>query len=222
MNKNIELFDIEMDRGQAESISNTRQENQHLVPVFLTPKKNMGISRRDFNDWWQGRRIPASRSGIKDALWKINFEQPNQIGLDELAEKALGLSLSDQFWIRPSEDVKWEDVNFFNNGFSNDIGTLLISGEWNGGNLSSPDNTSDGVVKKKWKIVDGTRCLLKGSYGAPWQAQPFREVFASQIAKLLLGSEMVVPYSIVVEEQKGAKVYLSSCPNFVTTDTEYV
>ena len=46
--------------------------------------------------------------------------------------------------------------------------------------------------------------------------------FCKSDSKLLLGSEMVVPYSIVVEEQKGAKVYLSSCPNFVTTDTEYV
>ena len=216
MNKNVELFDIEMDRGQVESIFNVRVENRHLLPVFLLPKKNMGISKRDFNDWWRGRRIPASRTGIKELLWKLDG-----LDLDELAEKSLGLSLSDQYWIRPEDDIKWKDVNFFENDFSEDIGKLLISGEWNNGDLKSPDNTSDGVVKKRWKIINGERCLVKGSFGPPWYTQPFREVFAAQIAELLLQpyeKGYVVPYTLIWEDD----IVYSVCPNFITTDTEYI
>ena len=227
MNKDTELFDIEMDKGQAESIFNFRKENIHLLPVAFLPKKNIGISRRDFNEWWSNRRIPASRVGIKELLWRFRDSgwcNEKISGLDELAEKCLGLSLSDQYWIRPSPDVAWNDVNYFTNDFSRDIGNLLISGEWRGGNLSSPDNTSDGVIPKKWEIVDNKRHLMKGSYssiGIP-QPQPFREVFASRIASLLIEpfdmQSFVTPYSL---HHIGDRVY-SLCPNFVITDTEYV
>jgi hypothetical protein len=215
MNKNSELMEIEMDRGSVEKIIHVNSENTHLLPVFLMPQRNMSIPRRDIDDWWSGRRIPASRGGINQLLWHL------KISLDELSEKSLGLSLSDQYWIRPDKRVKWCDVNFFDNDFSEDIGRLLITGDWNGGNLSSPDNTSDGVVKKRWKIINGERCLVKGSSGVPWQAQPFREVFASKMAKILMSAysdKFVVPYDLLREEEF---VY-SVCPNFITTDTEYV
>ena len=215
MNKNTELFDVVMDRGQAEDILNIREENKHLLPVFLSPKRNMKMSRRDFNDWWSARRIPASRTDIKELLWKLK-----DIGLNELAEKSLGLSLSDQYWIRPNKDITWKDVNFFSNEFSEDIGELLISGSWN-----SPDNTTDGVVKKKWKIIDGERYLIKGSFSTEgiYQPQPFREVFASKLAKLLLepfkdSENFVTPYHLI----KEGDIVFSACPNFITEGTEYV
>lgn len=219
MNKNVELFDLAMERGKIDRIMNFRVENKHLLPIFLLPKRNMGISKADFADWWSGRRIPASRDGIKELQFHLN------INLDELAEKCWGLSLSDQYWIRPSEDIKWEDVNFFDHDFSEDIGELLISGDWNDGSLMSPDNTSDGVVKKRWKIVNGQRFLMKGSFGPLIQTHPFREVFASKIAATLFkefSGRFVVPYHLVREDtRKGNRVF-SACPNFVTKDTEYV
>ena len=36
-------------------------------------------------------------------------------------------------------------------------------------NFSSPDSTSDGNLKKRWKILDGKRCLIKGG------SNPFRQ-----------------------------------------------
>lgn len=221
MNKNRELFDVEFDQGYLEKISGVREENRHLLPVFLTPrKKGMGLSKADFKDWWSGRRIPASRNGIKELQWKLD-----NIRLDELSEKSLGLSLSDHYWIRPSEGVRWEDVNFFDNEFSDDIGNLLITGDWNGGSFMSPDNTSDGVVKKRWKIINGERFLLKGSSSEFTQTEPFRELFASKIAKTLFGAkakDLVVPYHLIRDITDQGPVVYSACPNFVTKDTEYV
>ena len=50
--------------------------------------------------------------------------------------------------------------------------------------LMSPDNTSDGWLKKRWTILDGKRCLIKGGSGAT-QQEPYNEVIASAIMKRL-------------------------------------
>ena len=51
---------------------------------------------------------PASRSGLKEALSRMEISQPQL-----LLEKCLGLSLSDQYWICPEESkLRWEEVNF--------------------------------------------------------------------------------------------------------------
>ena len=219
MNKNAELFDIEITNGNIHEIENLCQENRNLLPVFLT-ELNDGETDKVIA-WWQSRRIPVSRDGIKELLFSLN-----NISLDALAEKSLGLSLSDQYWLRPSKDIRWQDVNFFHNDFSEDIGNLLVNGEWNGGSLISPDNASDGAVKKRWKIIDGERYLIKGSSEPFYQTEPFREVFASRVAKLLFQDyrdDFVTEYDLIWEEDNkaGKKVY-SSCKNFVTADTEYV
>ncbi len=233
MNKNTELFDIEMDKGECLSISNYREENLHLLPIGLPlsnslsnnlPKQKV-VNRRAFQSWWQGRRIPASRDGAKNIDYFLNQKEHMDISLDELSERAYGLSLSDQFWLRPTPSIKWDDVNFFTNPFSEDIGKLIVEGKWSGGSIISPDNTSDVMIKKKWKVIDGVRYLLKGSSGAPWHSEPFREVFSYKLAKIMMEQHydadlFVVPYELYVNTE-DRRVY-SKCPNFVTVDTEYV
>ena len=92
--------------------------------------------------------------------------------------------------------------------------------------LVSPDNSSDGAVKKRWKIICGERYLIKGSANQFYQPEPFREVFASKTAELLFKNDFndfAVKYDLIWEEDKktGKKVY-SSCKNFICADTEYV
>ncbi|MCL2159133.1 MAG: hypothetical protein FWH48_06985 [Oscillospiraceae bacterium] len=223
MNKNTELIDIEMTNGIIYKAKNFRTENKALLPVFLQGKNKDNIEIEKIAKWWQSRRIPANRDGIKELFFYLN-----DISLDALAEKSLGLSLSDQYWIRPprdmiSKDINWEDVNFFQNEFSEDIGELLIGGQWNGKSLVSPDNSSDGALKKRWKIIGGTRCLIKGSSDPFYQTEPFREVFASRVAGLLFDADFRVEYDFVWDhgDKTGKKVY-SLCENFITPDTEYV
>ena len=225
MNKHAELFDIEMNKGVVTKVSNIRDANIKLLPLMFHFQNRMDDLEGNFNKWWQGRRIPASRDGVKELLWNLRDSFNGQLieSLDHLAEKALGLSLSDQYWIRPSEDITWEKVNFFTNIFTDDIGKLLIEGDWSGGSLESPDNTSDGVIKKRWKIINNMRCLIKSGFSSVglYGAQPYREVFASRLAKLMLkpfNTKFVVPYNILKEKDE----IFSVCPNFVTVNTEYV
>jgi hypothetical protein len=81
--------------------------------------------------------------------------------------------------------------------------------------LVSPDNTSDGWLRKKWITADGKRILMKGA-GRPFQQEPFNEVIASAIMRRLGISH--IEYTLTYD---GGNPY-SLCENFITPDTDLV
>lgn len=177
----------------------------------------VGVSRSsllsDLNHWWQRRSIPASRSGLREAMGSLNISAPQT-----LLTKCLGLSLSDQYWVRPvQENVSWESVNFFQNPFSRDVGDILFGGKADSKdmNLMSPDNTSDGWLKKRWSILDGKRCLIKGGSGTTRQ-EPYNEVLASWIME-----QLQIPHVSYRMLNENGTPY-SVCEDFITPDTELV
>ena len=187
------------------------------IPLGITVKRGR-IERSELNDWWKGRAIPASRSGIKTVLEDLQIATTQR-----LLEKCLGLSLSDQYWICPqSRNLKWSEINFFENNFSDDMGNILFGKVSSGEmilndeiSLMSPDNTSDGWLKKKWKIIDDKRCLIKGGSGAT-QQEPYNEVLASRIMDRL--DIPHVKYSLLVEDDYPYSV----CEDFITPETELI
>lgn len=68
--------------------------------------------------------------------------------------------------MKPEEaDIAWEDINFFNNPFS-DMNLKPASEGWewlSEVGLNSPDNTSDGALSKRWVRQGNSTTLLKGS-----------------------------------------------------------
>ena len=187
------------------------------IPLGITVKRGR-IERSELNDWWKGRAIPASRSGIKTVLEDLQIATTQR-----LLEKCLGLSLSDQYWICPqSRNLKWSEINFFFNNFSDDMGNILFGKVSSGEmilndeiSLMSPDNTSDGWLKKKWKIINGKRCLIKGGSGAI-QQEPYNEVIASKIMERL--DIPHVKYSLIMEEEYPYSI----CEDFITPQTELI
>jgi hypothetical protein len=211
--KNIDVLEIELDGGLISSFGRTF--NAEHLPVG-TVQKN-GLDPMILRDWWKGRSIPASREGLQWTLQVLGMTTPQ-----ELLDKSFGLSLSDHYWISPQNaDLKWEGVNFFHNSFSDDIGDLLFGKmDWEGLDpkaisLISPDNTSDGVLKKKWKIIDGKRCLIKGGT-RPNNQEVANEVLASRICDRL--GIPYIDYGII--ELDGIKYCV--CEDFITGDTELV
>lgn len=184
---------------------------RHLPIATLSPD---GVpDRAALNAWWTDRSIPASRSGVPEALAALELASTKQ-----LLVRCYGLSLSDHYWVCPQgSSLTWDTVNFFDNPFSEDIGDVL----WGqpkrdaGFDFSSPDNTSDGFLKKRWKIIDGKRCLVKGGSN-PFQQQPFNEVVATRVMERLGISH--IPYSLLWSNGLPYSV----CADFVTPDTELV
>lgn len=212
MHKNIAVALLDLDEGTGfiKKI-NELYEEKHLP--YGVKVKNGIADRTALNDWWVDRSIPASRSGIVRALEVLNLPSTRMLLL-----RCFGLSLSDQYWIKPDgSDLEWSKLNFFENGFSEDVGDVLLGKVEKEGHFdfSSPDNTSDGYLKKRWKIVDGKRCLIKGGSGTERQ-QPFNEVIATEIMSRL--NIPHVPYALVWDNNEPYSV----CEDFVTADTELV
>lgn len=212
MHKDIPVVELNLDEATGNILKvNEVYHGEHL-PVGVPIRQNV-VDRTALNDWWIDRAIPASRSGVRQALETLNVSSTRL-----LLERCMGLGLSDQYWIKPQDaNVTWRDVNFFENPFSEDIGDALMgkSRKLDGFDFHSPDNTSDGCLKKRWKIIDGKRCLLK-SGSAPFMQQPFNEVIATKLAERL--GIPHVAYTLLWEDG----VPYSVCEDFITPDTELV
>ena len=203
----------------AEVVLNSSHAIDEVVEIYDEARLPVGTKAPDgklhkqmLNAWWYNRRIPLSRSGLKEHLEREPFLTP-----DVLQMKSWGLSLSDHYWMNPvTAPLSWDDINFFDNKFSEDVGDLLL-GKRHSGNLDlvSPDNTSDGWLKKKWKIVNGERCLVKAG-SAPAHQEPYNEAIASVIMQRLDINH--VPYYVIIEDELPYSV----CANFVTKETELV
>ena len=158
--------------------------------------------------WWSHRTIPKARHGIEAKLAELGIADTY-----DLPFKSMGLSLSDQYWIKPyGSKIRWSDINYFENDFAE-----APVEEWMADvGLDSPDNTSDGVLSKRWVCRNGERCLLKG--GTLLDQEPYNEVIATELFSRLLSEDDYVPYTLI--EWGGAPV--SACPNFVGPTEEFI
>lgn len=72
------------------------------------------MMQEHFQIWFKGRGIPRWRDDLDLLLHRLNVNAP-----DELLDKAFGLSLSDQYWLKPYDsNVKYSDINFFEHDFN--------------------------------------------------------------------------------------------------------
>ncbi len=84
--------------------------------------------------------------------------------------------------------------------------------------LSSPDNTSEGVLPKRWLCRGNERILLKGHI--PWtDQQVYNEAVATALHGRLLAPGDYVPYEVQRTEALGV---VSACPCFLSPHEEYV
>lgn len=190
--------------------------NIDFAPVIL---KNVYNKEKDLkiilSNWFKGRGIPLWRDDLDLLLSKLNISAPA-----ELLDKAFGLSLSDQYWIKPYDSkIEYKDINFFEHDF-NDAeftdATFSNSTETSTKiSLISPNNTTDGRLKKTWIIEEGKRYLLKGGYKNE-VLQPFNEALASMISSRLGFNH--VTYILEVIKDK----VVSKCECFINENTELV
>ncbi|MCL2318259.1 MAG: HipA domain-containing protein [Methanomassiliicoccaceae archaeon] len=210
--KDKDVLEIELSYyGMISSLGRTL--NAEHLPVGTADRNGVNIAT--IRKWWERRSIPAGREGVRDLLENLDMMDSQQ-----LLEKSLGISLSDQYWICPrNADLKWKDVNFFHNQFSEEIGKMLFGNRRMKGpkaiGLISPDSTTDGALKKKWTIIDGKRCLIKG--GTP----PFRQEVANEVLASRICERLGIPY-VNYEIIKLKSRRYCVCEDFIADDTELV
>ena len=220
MNKNTEVLVCEYNTNlnvfdKMYEIINIDYAPLILKNYYEEDKDTLALLRR-LTEWFKGRGIPSWRDKIDLLLHRLHIETA-----EELLDKAFGLSLSDQYWIKPYDsNLKYDDINFFDNDFdyaefleaSLSLNSKIVKKETS---LKTPNNTTDGMLKKAWIIENGTRYLLKGGYKNEI-LQPFNEVLASMICDRLGFNH--VPYTLDVYKD----TVVSKCPCFITKDTELI
>ena len=133
----------------------SRQE--HLLPLDLQLKPE-SLSR-----WLRHRTIPKNRAYVHSLLSKcgLNLNRPMSI-----INMCKGLSLNDSYWVVEEEDNgTFAKNNLYENPFSNVLAALAFTGY--GSSLrsslrSSPEFTTNGMLPKCWRRVDGKVTLYKG------------------------------------------------------------
>lgn len=216
MNKNTEVLVAEYNDVLKVFTEIYEIKNMDYAPLILfnnySKDKNI-ISV--LTDWFKGRGIPSWRDDLDLLLAKLNITSP-----DELLDKAFGLSLSDQYWVKETNsNLEYKDINFFDHDFKDLEFTNATFGneEDNSTKISliSPNNTTDGRLKKTWIIENGKRYLLKGGYKNEVM-QPFNEVLASMICEKL-GFDHV-KYTLDIVNDK----VVSKCECFINENTEFI
>lgn len=217
MNKNTEILVAFYDEELKVFSEVVEVKNIDYAPIVLkTSYLEKDTFRMDLTDWFRGRGIPNWRDKLDILLTRLNVTYPT-----DLLDKAFALSLSDQYWIKPFDsDIKYDDINFFDHDFdaSEFVGATFSNvGKTikNKNALKTPNNTTDGMLKKSWIIKNGKRILIKGGYKSEI-LQPFNEVLASMICTRLGFNH--VEYTLDVIKDK----VVSKCACFINKDTELV
>ena len=220
LNKDVVVLEYEYD----EDLHAVTGVARLVAPEFAPPACVSGdgpVTVSDLAWWWRHRGIPASRPCLERLLETVGLDS-----VSELVERAMALSLSDRHWVRPvGSELRWSDVNFFDNDFSSDLGELTIdplggegSGSHSDDDLMSPNSTVLGNVPKKWvRLDDGSLRLLKA--GVQLYDQDVRnELVACSLYARLIPPDEFVTYEVVRDVDRK----LSSCPNMLGEDEELV
>ena len=210
MNRQHEICDLVYDARKHEFTSLGEFVDESRAPIGISLGGGR-ITLADFNRWWRGRGVPGTRSNLDQLLRKAGVRIP-----EELLYRNLGLSLSDQYWIRPKESgLEWELVNFFNNDF--DLVEARTAPYASSPSVPAhPANTSDGNLEKSWVVRDGVRMLKK--HGMHNGQEPYNEVVATNLHRRLLSQGDFVAYELEGEGSSACCL----CTNFVADDEEYV
>ena len=217
MNKNTEVLVAEYVEKLSVFTEIYEIKNINYAPMLIynNYQKDNDLLK-PLSDWFRGRGIPNWRDKLDILLHRLNIETA-----DELLNKSFALSLSDQYWIKPYDsNIKYDDINFFDHDFdssefveatfSNSSSTIK-----NDRSLKTPNNTTDGMLKKSWIIEDEKRVLIKGGFKSEL-LQPFNETLASNICDRLGFNH--VKYTVDILKDKP----VSKCDCFINKDTELV
>lgn len=162
-----------------------------LLPLDLQ-LTNDGIGR-----WLKHRMIPKNRAYAHIFLSKcgLNINRPMSI-----IRESKGLSLNDCYWVvEEGFTGTFSKYNLYENRFSQILALIAFTGYGSSVRTSlasCPEFTTNGMLPKCWRRVDGTTKLYKsGTRGASNTGyEPYSEFYAYQIACTMNIS--AIPYGL--------------------------
>lgn len=199
--------------GLKAEILSVKEDRKHLLPLELKLTKD-GIIR-----WLERRVIPKNRAFVDEILKTLGLSVHNTKGIIDVCK---GLSLNDSFWVVPQGFTgTFREYNLYENRFSVALSLVAYTGTGRGKGAftTSPELTTQGMLRKAWRLVEGDGLYLYkgGTEGAANAGrEPYSEFYACQIAETM--GLHVVHYDL--ENWKG--ILASKCKIFTDIDTAYI
>ena len=199
------------------------RETTDVEPLEGITWKPLGVglrerdpNRYDLAAWIAARAIPDLRPNLAPVLREVVAQHAA-----DLMFASWGLNLSDQYWFKPAgSDLRWHDVNYFENGYQEDLGETLLAGaspKRLPKPAHSPDTATPGMLAKTWMRRNGVDYLVKGGSSSE-NREPYNELLATRLLSRLLAEDEFVAYDLI--EWRG-RAY-SSCPTMVSSETELI
>ena len=199
--------------GQACKILSINEECRNLLPL------GMKVTDEGLLSWLKGRVVPKNREFVHQILSRYGLDQNDTMGIIKLCK---GLSLNDSYWVVEKDfDGKFADYNLYDNSFTRALALIAYTGYGTStakGFSSSPEFTTNGMLRKCWRRLNKKIYLYKGGTtgAANTGKEPFSEYYAAQIAKQMGLNH--IAYGLA----KWKDTLCSTCELFTDIDTSYV
>lgn len=218
----LRIYDTELVRfsmekrgleGLVAEIISVNEDLSHLMPL------DMELTSDSIVKWLERRVIPKNRTFVDEILKTLGLSHNDTKGIIDVCK---GLSLNDSYWVVPDGfEGTFDKYNLYENRFSEMLALVAYTGAGQSKQAftTSPELTTNGVLPKAWRYVEGEEIYLYkgGTSGASNTGrEPYCEYYASQIAETMQLN--AVKYDL--ENWKG--ITASKCALFTNRDVSYV
>lgn len=158
------------------------EECRDLLPL------GMELSGSGIAKWLKQRTIPKNRAYVNSFLSKCGLHINRPMNIIRVSK---GLSLNDCYWVvEEGFDGTFEKYNLYDNRFSQLLALIAFTGYGSSVRtslVSCPEFTTNGMLPKCWRRVNGTIRLYKGgtSGASNTGCEPYSEYYAAQIAEAM-------------------------------------
>ncbi len=217
----LKHFDTDLLKFSADE--NSSEPNYRIIWInkdkeYLLPL-DFKVTPEGLGSWIKHRNIPKNRAFVHNFLAKcgLNINRPmNVVSLSK------GLSLNDCYWIvEDGFEGTFAKYNLYDNNFSNILAYIAFTGYGSSirtSLMSSPEFTTNGMLPKCWRRVNGKVLLYKGATSGFSNTgnEPYSEFYASQIAEVL--GINAIKYNL--SRWKG--ILCSTCELFTSKELSYM
>lgn len=189
------------------------EECRYFLPL------GMDLSGSGIAKWLKQRTIPKNRAYVNSFLSKCGLHINRPMNIIRVSK---GLSLNDCYWVvEEGFNGTFEKYNLYDNRFSQLLALIAFTGYGSSVRtslVSCPEFTTNGMLPKCWRRVNGTIRLYKGgtSGASNTGCEPYSEFYATQIAEAM-GINSV---SYNLSKWKGE--LCSVCDLFTSKDYSYL
>lgn len=210
------LLSFEVAENLADPVVNINwicESKKHLLPLDMEPNENSLVQ------WLKHRAIPKNRAFVNVFLSKCGLSINRPMDVISVCK---GLSLNDSYWITDENETKaFSQVNLYENRFSRILAGIAFTGHGpsvRSSFASSPEFTTNGMLPKCWRRINGKVYLYKGATSGASNTgfEPYSEKYAYLVGKQL-GFD-VIPYKMT--RWKGN--LCSVCEIFTSKDYSYI